>query len=97
VRQQRVRGRSQRDSVRRLSQAILCCPGNVIHRVCNTLVFYGSNTAEPGAIDDPGDWDRGFTNGTCGPGRYVAGVSRFLAPSGAAMNGAAHAIYCCAP
>jgi hypothetical protein len=76
-------------------KAILCCPGQVAHQACTTQVLYGQNAAEPGAIADTGDWDSGFTKGQCGPGRYLAGVSRFVGANAAAMAGAAHGVLCC--
>jgi hypothetical protein len=75
--------------------AILCCPGQVAHRGCTTQVFYGQNAAEPGATADTGDWDPTFSKGQCGPGRYAAGVSRFVGATGPAMAGAAHGLLCC--
>jgi hypothetical protein len=78
-------------------KAILCCRGQVAHKSCTTQVFYGQDAAEPGATDDTGDWDPNFAKGQCGPGRYVAGVSRFVVATGAAMAGAAHAVFCCGP
>jgi len=66
---------------------LLCCPGAVSQQKCATLVMFGADAREAGATDAV---PNAFT-GECGPGRYIAGVSRL--PSG----GSAHAIYCCSP
>lgn len=66
--------------------AMLCCPGSVAHNACATRVYHGSDSRESFSS---GDWDPGNWKGECGPGRYVAGVSR------STSSGEPHALLCC--
>jgi hypothetical protein len=66
--------------------SILCCQGAVSHSACAARRFSSSDSREDSAA---GDWDYGFYKGECGPGRYVAGVSRVTS------SGRPDAILCC--
>jgi hypothetical protein len=81
-----VAGVSQTTSLR--VDAILCCAGDVRKRSCSTVEVRGKDDRESGA---QGDWDLGHWKGECGPGRYVAGVSR------GPTSGAPHRLLCCSP
>jgi hypothetical protein len=74
---------------------ILCCPGTVRKQSCAAVVMDGKDDREAGAVAASGDWDPFFYKGECGPGRYVAGVSRTVAASATTIAGAGHALYCC--
>jgi hypothetical protein len=68
--------------------AVLCCPGTVAHTSCSARVFDGQDSRETSTT---GDWDPNSWKGECGPGRYVAGLSRSVS------GGAPHALLCCSP
>jgi hypothetical protein len=53
--------------------SILCCAGAVSHAACTAHAFHSGDSRENPAV---GDWDYGFNKADCGPGRFVAGVSR---------------------
>jgi hypothetical protein len=75
---------------------LLCCPGQVTKQNCASVVFFTADNREQ---ENPpsGDWDEGHFKGECGPGRYVAGVSRGVNALSPIVAGAVHALYCCAP
>jgi hypothetical protein len=68
--------------------SILCCKGRVAHNACGALTFAAGDAGEPSLSSN---WDNGFNKAECGPGRYMAGVSRDR------QSGAGNSILCCSP
>jgi hypothetical protein len=76
---------------------VLCCPGTARAQSCARvgLPTPAGNARETGAEAATGNWDPSYFQLECGPGRYVAGVSRYLNATADAEGGGGHALYCC--